>query len=148
MSWSDRYIGIPFEEFGRARAGCDCWGLACVIYREELGITLPDYLGDYASAEEQTEVAALIDRDRVSPLWLPVTGPAMAFDLALFRRGRLSTHIGIVVRHGWMIHMQGEDCAKIEPYGSGVWAHRFQGCYRHVERPVQRPVQIVSEAGR
>lgn len=148
MTWSDRYIGIPFDEFGRSRSGCDCWGLACVIYREELGIRLPDYLGDYASAEERGEIAALIDRDRVSPLWLPVEGPAIAFDIAIFRRGRFASHLGIVVRHGWMIHMQGEDCAKIESYRTGQWSHRLQGCYRHVSRGVERPVQIVSEAGR
>ena len=148
MSWSDRYIGTPFQEFGRATTGCDCWGLACVIYREELGIALPDYLGDYASAEELVEISALIDRDKTSPLWLPVNGPAMAFDIALFRRGRWSTHVGIVIQHGVMIHMRGEDCAKVESYQTGVWSHRFAGHYRHVSSPVERPVQILSEARR
>lgn len=38
MIWSDRFIGIPFEDHGRARAGCDCWGLVCLIYQEELAI--------------------------------------------------------------------------------------------------------------
>ena len=38
MIWSNRFIGIPYDDFGRSRTGCDCWGLACIIYREELGI--------------------------------------------------------------------------------------------------------------
>lgn len=144
MIWSDRYIGTPYLDLGRDLSGCDCWGLACIIYREELGITLPDYLGGYASPDELGEVAALIDRDRVSALWLPVTGPGLAFDIALFRRGRWSSHVGIVIRHGLMIHMVADDQAKVQGYEDGPYKHRFIGHYRHVERPVQ----IVSEAGR
>lgn len=144
MSWSNRFIGVPFVDFGRDRSGCDCWGLACIIYREELGITLPDYLGDYASTEEQAEIAALIEGGRSSPLWVPVSGPAIAFDIAVFRRGHLSNHVGVVIRHGLMIHMVGEDCAKVQTYLDGPYKHRFTGHYRHVERAVQ----IVSEARR
>jgi|APEBP8051072266_1049373.scaffolds.fasta_scaffold06785_2 cell wall-associated NlpC family hydrolase len=145
--WSDRFIGIPYAEFGRDRRGCDCWGLACIVYREELGISLPDYLG-YGSVEEHGEIAALIEGAATSPLWLPVDGPAMAFDVAVFRRGRLSTHVGIVIRHGVMIHMHGTDCAKVADYRSGAWGHRFNGHFRHVERTLERPVQLISEAPR
>lgn len=148
MSWSNRYIGIPYADFGRTRAGCDCWGLACIIYREELGITLPDYLGAYASTEELGEIAALIDQDKASPLWVPVSGTALAFDIALFRRGRWSSHIGIVIRHGIMIHMVADDQAKVQGYLDGPYKHRFIGHYRHDLTPVERPVQIVSEARR
>lgn len=146
MTWSNRFIGIPFEEFGRTREGADCWGLACIIYREELGISLPEYLGDYASVEEHGEIAALIDDGAASPLWVPVEGPAIAFDIAVFRRGRLSTHIGVVIRHGVMIHMQGEDCAKLSNYRSGAWGNRLMGHWRHASIGVERPVQLVSEA--
>jgi len=147
MSWSDRFVGIPFQEFGRSRAGCDCWGLACVIYREELGISLPDYLG-YGSVEELGEMAAVIEGATASPLWVPVCGTAVAFDVAVFRRGRFSTHVGIVVRHGIMIHVEGEDCAKIADYRTGAWKHRLNGHYRHVSMGTERPVQLVSEASR
>lgn len=130
--WTERFIGLPYAEFGRDRAGCDCWGLACVIYREELGITLPDYLG-YASTEEHAELAAIIAGATASPLWIPVTGTAIAFDIAVFRRGRLDTHVGIVVHHGLMIHIAHDDCAKIESYKGGTWGHRHAGTYRHVD---------------
>lgn len=145
--WSDRFIGIPYEECGRDRAGSDCWGLACIIYREELGISLPDYLG-YGSVEEHGEIAALINGATSSPLWVPVEGPALAFDIAVFRRGRLSTHVGIVIHHGLMIHMHDEDCSKVADYRSGAWGHRFNGHYRHFQSAFERPVQLISEAGR
>lgn len=154
MSWSNRYVGTPWAEFGRDLNGCDCWGLACVIYREELGIKLPDYLGDYASAEERGEISALIDGARHSPLWIPVEGPAIAFDISVFRRGRLDTHLGIVIRHGLMIHIDGEDCAKVADYTQGRWRSRFRGHYRHQSRSgadigsPSRPVQLISGAVR
>ncbi len=85
--WTDSFIGLPHLDLGRDREGCDCWGLACIVYREELSISLPDYLG-YATTEERGEIAALVEGATASPLWLPVSGPAVAFDIALFRRGR------------------------------------------------------------
>lgn len=148
MTWSNRFVGVPYKELGRARAGADCWGLACIIYREELGISLPEYLGAYGSVDEHAEIAALIDGGARSPLWVPVSGTAVAFDIAVFRRGRMSTHVGIVIRHGLMIHMQDEDCAKLAGYRSGAWGNRLQGHFRHVSRVVERPVQIVSEVRR
>lgn len=145
--WPDRFIGLPYRELGRAREGCDCWGLACIIYREELGLTLPDYLG-YGSVDEHAEIASLISGATASPLWLPVSGPALAFDIALFRRGRLASHVGIVVRHGLMIHMHNETSAVLADYRSGAWRHRLEGHYRHHSRAVERPVQLISEAAR
>ncbi len=147
MTWSNAHVGIPFADLGRSRDGCDCWGLACVIYREELGITLPAYLG-YASADERGEVAALIGGAQTSALWVPVEGTAIAFDIAVFRRGHLSTHVGIVVTHGLMIHMAGEDAAKIEDYRTGPWRHRLTGHFRWARPPATRPVQMLSESAR
>lgn len=159
MSWSNQYVGLPQADLGRDRLGCDCWGLACIIYREELGISLPEYLG-YGSPDEHGEVAALIEGVTRTPLWLPVSGPAIAFDIAVFRRGRMSTHVGIVVRHGIMVHMVAEDQSKVESYASGQWKNRFTGHWRHcdmalkhpikspIESEIQRPVTLISEAAR
>ncbi len=147
MTWSNSFIGIPHKDLGRSRDGADCWGLACIIYAEELGVSLPDYLG-YGSAEEHGEIAALIEGAQVSPLWVPIEGPAIAFDIAVFRRGRLSTHLGIVIRHGVMIHMAADDAAKAQDYRQPPWSSRFNGHFRHHSRAIERPVQIVTEAAR
>lgn len=130
--WPNRFVGIPYAEFGRARLGCDCWGLACVIYQEELGISLPQYLGE-GSKGEHAEVAALIAGEEASPLWVPVEGPAVAFDIAVFKRGRWNAHVGIVIRHGLMLHVAADDCAKVETFDKGYWKTRLNGVYRHVE---------------
>jgi probable lipoprotein NlpC len=135
MSWSNRFVGIPYVEFGRSRAGCDCWGLACVIYREDLGIMLPDYLG-YGSVDEHAEIAALINGAEASPIWQPVTDPA-PYDIVVFRRGRLAAHLAVIIRPGLMIHMAQEDSAKVENYCTGRWGNRLKGHFRHVERIIQ-----------
>lgn len=130
--WTDRYVALPHLDLGRARDGADCWGLACIIYREELEISLPDYLG-YVSTEERGEIAALVAGATASPLWSPVSGLAMAFDIALFRRGRLTSHVGIVVSHGLMLHMAEGEMSRVEHYNTGYWSPRLVGHYRHVE---------------
>jgi cell wall-associated NlpC family hydrolase len=130
--WSNNYVGTPYDEHGRLRTGCDCYGLICVVYQEELNITLPDYLG-YSSVEEHAEIAALISDGKSSPVWVPADGSAVAFDVAVFRRGRLDTHVGLIVKHGIMLHMADEDCAKHADYRTGAWAHRLTGIFRHVD---------------
>lgn len=132
MSWSNRFIGLPWTDFGRSRAGCDCYGLVQVVYREELGISLPDYLG-YGSPDEAAEIAELIEGASRSPLWLPREGPALAFDVAVFRRGRLASHVGVVVRHGLMLHMVAGHAAAVEDYRAGHWASRLTGHWRPVD---------------
>lgn len=139
MIWSNRYVGIPYAEFGRDRAGCDCYGLACIVYREEMRIGLPDYHGTYSSADEHEEIAALIAGEAASPLWTPVAGEAQPFDIAVFRRGRLDSHVGIVIRPGLMVHMQDEDCAKVVGFEHGPWAHRLKGHWRHRSSRHARP---------
>ncbi|MGY9049632.1 hypothetical protein P775_11020 [Puniceibacterium antarcticum] len=130
--WSNRFIGIPYEQFGRSEIGVDCWGLACIVYSEELNITLPEYLGEGARGEN-AEIAALVAGEAASPLWVPVTGPAVAFDIAVFKRGRWDAHVGIVIQHGLMLHVAAGDCAKVETYAKGLWKTRLTGVYRHVE---------------
>jgi len=128
--WTNKYVGTPFSEFGHTDAGCHCWGLAVVVYENELGIRLPTYAGNYASLEEQEVIAALVDGEKRDPAWRLVVD-VRTFDIVTFRRGRLETHIGIVVSPGLMLHVTADDHAKLEHYTTGVWCHRLAGVYRH-----------------
>jgi cell wall-associated NlpC family hydrolase len=131
-SWTNAYVGIPFAPFGADRCGCNCWGLVVLVYAEQLDVTLPDYAGAYASPEEQAEVAALVGAERSNPVWSRVYD-AKPFDVLLFRRGALDTHVGIYVDRGLMLHVTADDCAKLERFETGTWAHRLNGIYRHVK---------------
>ncbi|WFE92311.1 NlpC/P60 family protein [Roseibium porphyridii] len=128
--WTTRYVGTPYRELGRDRAGCDCWGLAVLVYRDELGIQLISYDGDYASVAERAEISALIEAGQRTPDWIKVSQPK-PFDIVLFRQGRLTSHVGIVCASGRMLHQYGSDCAKIESYKAPRWQSRHVGTFRH-----------------
>lgn len=40
MTDYSRFIGIPYVPGGESFAGCDCWGIVQLWYRNEFGITL------------------------------------------------------------------------------------------------------------
>jgi cell wall-associated NlpC family hydrolase len=132
MSWSCRYVGIPYADLGRSAAGCDCWGLVRLVYGRELGIALPAYAGSYACAEERREVDALVATEEASGPWRPVT-EIRAFDLLLFRVGTYRSHVGLAIDTARMLHVEGEDQAKVASQRAPRWASRFAGAYRHVE---------------
>jgi len=135
MTWSDRYVGIPEVDFGRDRSGCDCWGLARLVYEHELQIILPSYDGDYASPEETAEVSALIEGAERSATWRRIEGPAdrCAFDMMVFATGPFRSHLGVAAVNGLMLHMEGS--ARLEDPFAGRWGKRLAGVYRHVKSP-------------
>lgn len=45
----DKYIGIPYVSNGRDFKGLDCFGLLLTFYKNELGISLSDYLPENIS---------------------------------------------------------------------------------------------------
>lgn len=130
--WANKYVGLPFAEFGATRDGINCWGLVVLVYADELGIVLPTYRESYVSLEERAVIAALVDGERADPAWRAVAS-ARAFDVVTFRRGLDGRHIGVVVSPGLMLHVTADDCAKLEHYTTGQWSHRLTGTYRHVD---------------
>lgn len=132
MSWSDGYLGLPYRDLGRDVSGCDCWGLVHLVYGRELKTDLPTYAHAYHSTDERAEIARLIGEAERSSIWHRVYDPE-PFDLVTFRRGRLTSHIGIVIRPDWMLHMP-DSGARIENYRLPSWQQRLIGIWRHEER--------------
>ncbi len=60
-AWAAGYIGIPFRERGRDRAGCDCWGLVRLVLGERFGVAVPSYAGDYESVKDYRRLAELVE---------------------------------------------------------------------------------------
>lgn len=125
--WSTAFIGLPYADLGRTRAGVDCWGLARLVLKSQ-GIDVPSYAGGYASPQERGEIAGLIEGAK--PAWLKVEEPR-AFDLVTFRRGRLESHVGIVVEPGRMLHVTSGAPSRIESYRDDYWRARLTGFWRH-----------------
>jgi len=131
--WSARYVGTPFAPLGRTFAGSDCWGLARLVYFGELGVVLPDYREGYDDPDALRQLGPLIAGESTLPPWRrlrPDATPA-PLDLALFRRGAFESHVGVMVDARHMLHMDGEDCAKIVPVCDVAWGKRLTAYLRH-----------------
>ncbi len=104
MSWWGRYVGIPFADRGRDRAGCDCWGLVRLAYAEELGIDLPSY-GEI-SVTELRRIAERMEGARDHGPWSAVH-EVQAFDVLLMAGrvgGRVAAHVGLSIGGGRVLH--------------------------------------------
>lgn len=128
--WSSRFIGLPHAPLGADRSGVNCWTLIVLIYRQRFGVTLPTYLDRFVSLEETEEIAALMSGEAASAPWSKVTDAAEG-DVALFRRGSMAAHVGLIIRPGLMLHVAAEDCSKIERYDCGPWRNRLVAIMRH-----------------
>jgi cell wall-associated NlpC family hydrolase len=129
--WTDDYIEIPFLPDGRDRNGCDCWGLVCLVYREKLGIELPEYKGVF---EAQTiaqlkNVARVMEREKES--WVRVEKPH-EFDVAMIRSGAYAWHVGIVIDRRRMLHVMSGINSTVEEYTGMDWKNRIEEFRRYV----------------
>lgn len=126
--WAIPYVGIPFADGGRDRAGCDCWGLVRLVYAEVLGIDLPSY-GEIAARDVIAATRQIRDASAASP-WVPVAGPAQPMDV-LVMTGR-PMHVGVMLDARRVLHVAAETDAVIVEAGrcAHVRARRL-ALYRH-----------------
>ncbi|GLI23495.1 cell wall-associated NlpC family hydrolase [Xanthobacter flavus] len=126
--WSTPYVGIPFVDGGRDRAGCDCWGLVHLVYREVIGINLPTY-GEI-SAHDVARVTERIREDSAGAPWLPVTGAPRPFDVLVMRGKPL--HVGVMVDAAHVLHVEAATSAVIVPVSRAPQVRwRREGTFRH-----------------
>lgn len=129
MSWSDRYLGIPWSRHDRGAQGTHCWGLVRLVYAEQLEIELEDF----GAARSRLENAAVVaDRRRRWP-WR-IVDRARAFDVVVFRRGRFDDHIGIMIDARLMLHVDMGNEALVDDVTSPEWRSRVAAFHRHVAR--------------
>lgn len=128
--WTNKYIKIPFAECGRSEKGADCWGLAIIIYKNELNIDLPELLG-YNDTHDRKYISDLYETEH--KLWQEVPlGQEKPYDIIVFRTMGLPTHIGIVIGKGDMIHCERGIGTCVNNYKKDVlWTKRIVGVYRY-----------------
>lgn len=129
MSWSDRYLGIPWSRDDRGAHGTHCWGLVRLVYAEQLDIELEDF----GAARSRLENAAIVaDRRRRWP-WR-IVDRAGPFDVVVFRRGKVDDHIGIMIDARLMLHVDIGLEALVDDVTSPEWRSRISAFHRHVAR--------------
>ena len=130
--WTDDYISIPFADHGRSRKGCDCWGLARVIYKEKFNIDLPLLL-EYNDIKDVRHITKLYETECQEWVEMPI-GEEQPFDILVFKILGSPCHIAIVVEKGLMIHCEkGIGTHISEYYKDKQWCLRLTGVYRRVK---------------
>ena len=131
-SWCAKYVGIPFSEKGNTFAGCNCWGLFWLIYKNERNIDLPKYTYEYQDTKDIEKIAAIIKRE--ADKWEFFHENPQVFDAIVLRINAEPWHIGCVVdpEGGKMLHIERYISANIESYSRLMWQKRKIGFYRYV----------------
>ncbi|MBL8578890.1 MAG: C40 family peptidase [Mesorhizobium sp.] len=129
------YIGIPFLDRGRDKAGCDCWGLVRLVFADR-GVDLPTY-GEIG-AKEVLAVARAMQADSIVEPWLEATKPYRKLDVVVMKRlseiGRAPVHVGVLIDAKRMLHTTKDvGSAHIVPLNSPALPFRVFGVYRHKE---------------
>lgn len=128
-----KFVGLPYAELGRSRAGVDCWGLVRLAFSELADIDLPSYADGYLSTDDRSEISGLICGAKSDGAWAPVAlDDVKAMDVVVFRRGQFDSHIGLVVdpTRKLMVHAGGHG-SRAEAWTGNLWLPRLVGFWRH-----------------
>lgn len=126
MSWSDRFIGIPWSRADRGMAETHCWGLVRLAFAARFGITLADYGPAMGHAADAASIAA----HREGWPWRRVDRPQDG-DVVVIRNGTVDDHVGVMVGSRMMLHVQRGKTAETIEIDAPQWRQRISGFYRH-----------------
>lgn len=127
------YVGLPWLERGRDRAGLDCWGLFTLVYRERFGIDLPSFADAYLTTADRAALVDLIEGG-MGP-WREVpAGEEHAGDGVMMTMSGAPHHVGVVTRPGFVLHIEnGKAGSIIEDYRLARLRRRVLGFWRHID---------------
>lgn len=122
MHWSEPYIGLPYLDHGRDRAGADCWGLVRLVMAEVFHVELPAY----ENSGTRDDRWRLIEdhRQQFNRVAEPCEGA-----IALARTGNRRPHIGICLDPFRMLHAMRGVGACIVSLNSPQWRNAISGYY-------------------
>lgn len=129
-AWAADYIGIPFLERGRTRAGLDCWGLVWDVYRTHFGIELPSYVDAYQTTKDLATIRLLILEGAAA--WTPMPmDDAEVGDVCVLRVDGSPWHVGLMLNNDWFIHVDLALGVVREQRSSPIWYCRVILIVRH-----------------
>lgn len=130
MNWHSSYIGLEFKLDGRDRSGIDCYGLVCLVYKEQHGIELNQFTGIFIDHTPKTilKIADVMTKDRDN--WISANN-IEEFDMVQLRTGRHAFHVGVAVNNTSFIHVEDGISCVLERFDSPLWKNRVEWIYRH-----------------
>lgn len=103
MNWVLDYLGKPWIAGGSGPEAYDCWGLVRAVYRERLGILLPEV--DVSALSPLAVRRALAGHEERSH-WRALAGPA-PYAVALMSYGERPHHVGLWTGEGVLHAIEG-----------------------------------------
>lgn len=128
-AWAAPYVGIPYADKGRTRAGIDCWGIVRLVLGEVFNTQLPDYAALYANGEDWPAISAAIHAG-LADGWQRTQQP-QAGDLLILSIATRPWHCGVMLNSLQFLHAAPGDFTVIERLDTPRWANRIQGIYHH-----------------
>ena len=125
MNWTDSYIGIPFKPDGRDHTALDCWGLVCLVYKEQLNIILPDFKGIFTDHDIATLRRVAKEMKSYKEKWQRVQTPQL-YDVVMLRTGAYTWHVGLVLDNHRMLHVMTGINSVVEDYTGRYWGNRVE----------------------
>jgi len=100
-----KYVGLSYDDY-------HCWQLVVAIYKDELGIELPDE--PIQMVERNNWIEVEIEHDLDLLLFETIEGP----------------HVGLCIGEGLMIHSDKHTGVVVERYKRAKWKNRLHAIYR------------------
>lgn len=113
-----RWIGVPYRTAGDTRAGADCSGLTCGIYRNAYGRKL----SRNSNEQYAKDCATTVSRRSLHP-----------GDLVFFSStgtDKKITHVGIYLKEGKFIHSSSLRGVVVDNLDAPYWSRRLVKCGR------------------
>ena len=139
MTQWKKYQSIPFVDQGRSGDGCDCWGLVCLIYKQELGVHLPTF--EEVSAMDGEKINGLVKKHTSDDCWKLISLEDLSsFDVVVMRgylkpvdgrRSPAETHIGIMIDGSRLMHTEIGSGVTVVDTGHQRIVHRILSAYRY-----------------
>lgn len=123
------YVGIPYLDKGRDRAGIDCWGVVRLVLREVFHVELPSYDETYCDGDDWQAIGTAV-RAGLLHGWRRVERP-QAGDLLVLAIARRPWHCALMLDAVHFLHAAPGDSTVIDRLDSQRWARRIEGIYRH-----------------
>ena len=101
LGWVNDFVGVPYQVNGRTTLGWDCWGLVVAVYRDRLGLELPDWRrgAPYDLAAHIRIMNAALETMKARPLAELVPGPE-PWALVFVMRHSRPWHVGVAAAGG------------------------------------------------
>jgi probable lipoprotein NlpC len=126
----NKYIGLSYKERGRDFDGVDCYGIVYLIFKEEKGIELPDFL-ELNYQKNWSELGKNHILESITDDWIKVgENDYRRFDVHIFQDAYgVAAHTGLNIGHGKFIHVLDQrpsDVGKLE-----LWKRILHGTMRY-----------------